>query len=173
MKKVILILSIVILAIFLSTAYYIYILTPQNKAKEQKERTEYIFSKRQECQLVGQSYYQQQREEEIQNFPNIFLDTYAYNEKLNTCLISYGKTNASQTTRIFYVVDVFSSKELLQYRILKLSDGKLNLALGYDTGSYIMTCDDSGTMFPKKCSDGLESSIKAAYEQRKTELLSQ
>jgi len=171
MKKTILIITSIIVLIALATAYYILILTPQKRAQEQKERTDYLFSKKQGCQEAGINYFQGVKDSEEAKDFNPTLVTNAYNEKLNTCVIYYMLINNEQTIRNFLIYDSLSGKPLLIYRMWMLGNDKLRLGLGYDGPSYVMTCDDSGSVFKTGCSSSIRASIESAYTQKKAELL--
>jgi len=173
MKKTLLVIISAIVLIALAVAYYILILTPQKQAREQKERADYLFSKKQECQVSGTNYFQEVKDSEEAKSFNPTLITNSYNEKLNTCVIYYMLVNNEQTTRNFLIYDSLLGKPLLIYRMWIFGNDKLRLALGYDGPSYVMTCDDSGAIFKTKCSDSLKASIKSAYDTKKAELLSQ
>ena len=82
----------------------------QFKRGAQQEQ-EFLLRMKQECKGEGEKVYQQQKEDGL-----ILLNPeYTYNNQLNTCLYAGGQISEDGSYLEYWVLDVFSNKELVHY----------------------------------------------------------
>ena len=160
MKKtfIIIISAITLVVIFVAT-YYFLVLIPQKQKQEQEKQAEHIFSKRQECQELGQKYYKDIKDR-LSKDTLLSLPQYAYNERLNTCLIfymSWGEASGSNIVR-----DILSNEALLIYTYIIIDDKKTSLLT--ENGETITHCKENCTF---------SDNALSKFDEKKAELFNQ
>lgn len=132
------IILITIMVAILGGFFYYFQLRSSN-VKE--ERLAFLFSKKQECSEAGQRYFELQGE----GLETIYISNpeYAYNEKLNTCLISYD-TYFGAGLGGSCVEDVFTGRRLFHYSYINENE------TFYENGGKILVSDPEAEFNKKK-----------------------
>lgn len=118
--------TILIITLFLLLSISVYFNLIQDKQKKgevgdkEKQRVEFLFSKKRECQELGNIIYNQDRKE-LDESGIILNPEYAYNEELNTCLYAGGYMGKGADWQK-WVKDSLSNKEILY---LMSSEGEI------------------------------------------------
>ena len=149
-----------------SVFYYFMIFLPEKKQtklelqrQEQEKQVEHVFSKRQECQELGQKYYKDLKEG-LSKYTSLSLPQYAYNERLNTCLIFYMSWGEAIIHSV--VRDILTNEVLLSHAYI-IIDGKRTYILS-EKEKIITRCTDNCTLSDNSMSE---------FEEKKAELFSQ